>query len=65
VNGGDPVTSYEYSVNGGAWVKVGSSSSKSFVVHHLTAFKVYRLRLRAVNVLGAGAASASVSVTAK
>jgi hypothetical protein len=64
-NGGDAVTFYEYSLNGGAWVKVGSSTSKSFVIHHLTAYRVYRVRLRAENALGAGAPSASEPVTAK
>jgi hypothetical protein len=64
-NGGDPVTVYEYSLNGAAWIKVGTAASKTFVVHHLAADKVYRLRLRAENALGVGAPSASESVTVK
>jgi hypothetical protein len=61
VNGGDPVTEYEYSINGGPWIKAGTSSTVT--IRHLKAKDVYRVRLRALNTLGAGATSGSLSVT--
>jgi hypothetical protein len=58
-NGGDPVTGYEYSVDGHAWTKAKSSS---FSILHLAAHRVHRVRVRALNALGAGKISASVAV---
>jgi hypothetical protein len=60
-NGGDPVTEYEYSLNGGAWIKAGTSGTVT--IRHLKAKDVYHVRLRALNTLGAGATSGSLSVT--
>jgi hypothetical protein len=60
-NGGDPVTEYEYSLNGGAWIKAGTSSTVT--IRHLKAKTLYHVRLRALNTLGAGKTSASVSVS--
>jgi hypothetical protein len=60
-NGGDPVTEYEYSLNGGSWIKAGTSST--ITIRHLKAKDVYHVRLRALNTLGAGATSGSLLVT--
>ncbi len=62
-NGGDPVTSYQYSPNGGRWIKVAAKASESFGVGHLVPAKKYSVRLQAVNVLGTGALSRAQSVT--
>ncbi len=60
-NGGDPVTGYEYSLNGGAWIKAGTSPT--ITIRHLKAKTTYHVRLRALNALGVGKASASVTVS--
>jgi hypothetical protein len=64
-NGGESVTGYQYSLNGGGWKAVGSSSSTSFTVQHLAASKTYHVRLRALSSLGDGSPSASTSVKIK
>lgn len=56
------VTRYEYSVNNGAWVSTRSANT-FVVVPNLTNGTAYSFRVRAVNAIGRGAASASVSAT--
>ena len=54
-DGGDPITGYQYSLNGGRWINVAAKSHESIRVSHLTPFKKYSVRMRAVNALGTGA----------
>lgn len=62
-NGGAPITNYEYSVNGGAWTALSPADAASPVlVKGLTNGVTYSIRLRAVNSIGAGAASGAVGV---
>jgi hypothetical protein len=60
-NGGDPVTGYEYSLNGGGWVKAGTSST--ITIRHLKVKSSYHVRVRALNLLGTGATSGTQTVT--
>ncbi len=60
-NGGSPITSYQYSLNGGAW-RTGSTGSGSFVVSHLKSKSKVHLRVRAVNEVGVSGSSASFTV---
>jgi hypothetical protein len=64
-NGGEPVSAYQYSINGKAWITVGSASAKSFVIRHLTAKKSYTVRLRAENALGIGSPSSATRAVVK
>jgi hypothetical protein len=54
-DGGDPITSYQYSLNGGRWINVAAKARETIRVSHLTPSKKYSVRMRAVNVLGTGA----------
>jgi large repetitive protein len=60
-NGGDAVTGYEYSLNGGGWVKSGTSST--ITIRHLKVKSSYHVRVRALNLLGTGATSGTQTVT--
>ena len=60
-----PVTSYQYSLNGGTWHSISRQKNGTFVISKLAVLKVYAVRLRAVNTYGAGNASAQVSVKIK
>ena len=58
-NGGQSITDYEYEQGGsGTWISTGSTAT-SYMVHNLTNGQSYRFRVRAVNSVGAGAASAA------
>ena len=58
-NGGQSITDYEYEQGGsGTWISTGSTAT-SYMVHNLTNGQLYRFRVRAVNSVGAGAASAA------
>ena len=58
-NGGQSITDYEYEQDGsGTWISTGSTAT-SYMVHNLTDGQPYRFRVRAVNSVGAGAASAA------
>ena len=58
-NGGQSITDYEYEQGGsGTWISTGSTAT-SYMVHNLTNGQPYRFRVRAVNSVGAGAASAA------
>ena len=63
-NGGSPVTNYEYSTDGGAtWVTRSPASTLSpLVISGLTNGTTYSVAIRAVNSVGAGAASLTSSV---
>jgi len=58
-DGGSPITDYQYSVDDGAWTSFGSLST-SGTITDLTDGTDYSLRVRAINSVGAGVASASV-----
>ena len=58
-NGGQSITDYEYEQGGsGVWISTGSTAP-SYTVRNLTNGQPYRFRVRAVNSVGAGAASAA------
>lgn len=60
-NGGSPITSYQYSLNGGAW-KHGSDGAATFTVGHQKPGAKDHVRVRAVNAVGDSSASPSVTV---
>jgi len=64
-NGGSAITSYQYSVNGGAKWIVLPRRSTSIRVSDLVRGKTYRVSVRALNVNGAGAASATKTVVTR
>ncbi len=58
-NGGQSITDYEYEQGGsGTWISTGGTAT-SYMVHNLTNGQPYRFLVRAVNSVGAGAASAA------
>jgi subtilase family serine protease len=64
-NGGAAITSYQYSVSGGSkWIAL-SRGATSIRVSHLTKGKTYRVAVRALNVNGAGAASAQKAIVTR
>jgi hypothetical protein len=64
-DGGAAITNYEYSTNNGtSWTAVSpASTNTSFTITGLTNCTAYDLKVRAVNSVGSGSASTSVSVT--
>lgn len=61
-DGGSPITDYEYSTDDGStWSSAGTTTSPLSILG-LVLGTVYAIRIRAVNVLGAGTQSAAVSV---
>jgi len=60
VTGGARISSYEHSLNGGAWTRVFGSSNP-FAVTGLVNGTSYEVRLRAVNAAGPGAPSSTVT----
>ncbi len=63
-NGGDTITGYEYEQSGsGTWISTGGTDT-TYTVFNLTNGQPYRFRVRALNSVGEGAASAaSANVT--
>ena len=61
-NGGSAVTSYQYSLDSGAWVAFSGTTSPQAISG--LSIQAYSVRIRAVNAIGAGSASAAVSGTA-
>jgi len=63
-DGGSPITNYEYSLNGGSsWMPLSPIDVTSPVtITGLTNGTVYNIKLRAVNSVGAGAASSQISI---
>lgn len=62
-NGGAAVSSVDYSLDDGSTWVTGASSSSPLVVTGLTNGSSYTIRIRAVNVAGAGAASSAATAT--
>jgi adhesin/invasin len=64
-NGGSAITNYQYSTDGGgSWTAVSPADTTSpLVISGLTAGTTYAVQIRAVNVVGVGAASGSVNRT--
>jgi hypothetical protein len=60
-DGGDTITDIEYRLDGGSWVSSGGTTS--FTISSLTNDQEYDVELRAVNSVGAGAASDTKQVT--
>lgn len=56
-NGGQAITGYEYSVDGGAWVTISPTPTSSFVISGLSAATSYSVKIRAVNASGPGSVS--------
>lgn len=64
-NGGSAITSYQYSVSGGArWIALAKGST-SIRVHHLARGRTYRVVVRALNANGPGAPSPSKSIVTR
>lgn len=63
--GGSPIINYEYSTdNGATWtVRSPAATSSPLTITGLTNGTTYAVKLRAVNSVGAGMASAAVAVT--
>ena len=61
-DGGSAITNYKYSINGGAIVTVGSTSSP-FIITGLTNGQLYAIQLYAVNSAGDSLASSAVNGT--
>ena len=60
-NGGSPITSYEYSITGGAnWINIGLPINNTFTVSSLTNGVNYTFYIRARNIKGASASSSGV-----
>jgi surface protein len=63
-DGGSAITNYEYQLDNGAWVTLNPASTSSpFTITGLTNGTEYAVKIRAVNVVGSGAASESVAAT--
>ena len=64
-DGGTPITNYEYSLdNGATWIaRVPPAVTSPLTISGLINGMAYQVRLRAVNAIGAGAASASTVAT--
>lgn len=63
-DGGSPITNYEYRVDGGSWEPFAPAAvSPPVLVRGLTNDVAVSIELRAVNAVGAGAASTAVLVT--
>jgi len=64
-NGGSAITSYQYSVSGGAkWISLAKGST-SIRVRNLVKGKTYRVRVRALNANGPGAASTTKTIVTR
>ncbi|MEY2626675.1 MAG: hypothetical protein RJB08_434, partial [Actinomycetota bacterium] len=61
-DGGDDITSHEYSLDGQTWVTVNGNGNGKFLISRLTNGTPVSVQLRAVNSAGAGTASVSRSV---
>lgn len=64
-NGGSPITNYQYSINnGGSYTSVSPSQTTSpILITGLVNGTTYSIKIRAVNAIGAGTASSTVSGT--
>jgi titin len=65
INGGSPITEYEYSTNGGAkWTRLPAQATL-VTVTKLAKAKTYKIVARALNGVGAGPASKPATVTTR
>jgi len=62
-SGGASITDYKYSLDGGALVSVGSSTSSPFIITGLTNGQLYAVQLYAVNSAGDSLTSSAVNGT--
>ena len=64
-SGGQPITTYEYSLNGGLkWRhRTAGSTSRIIVISSLSRHHTYEVAIRAVNAVGPGAPSNVVAAT--
>ena len=63
--GGSPITSYQYSINGGArWISL-AKGARSIKVTRLVKGRSYRVIARAINAIGASTASAAKKVVTR
>ncbi|MFZ9773125.1 MAG: InlB B-repeat-containing protein, partial [Ilumatobacteraceae bacterium] len=60
---GSPITSYEYSTNGGTSWTSAATTATTFDITGLTNGTTYSVRVRAINAIGAGAATVALSRT--
>ena len=63
-NGGAPISKYQYKIGSGSWIDAVGTTSP-ITISGLTNYVTSRIRLRAVNTAGAGAASELVQVFPK
>lgn len=61
-NGGAAITDYQYRLDSGAWTDAGTPGT-TFTIASLTNGQTYAVRVRAVNVQGAGSGSSAVNGT--
>jgi titin len=61
-NGGAPITSYQYRLNGGTWTSTGTLA-EDFTISSLSNGTSYSVDVRAINSVGAGAPSVALSAT--
>jgi hypothetical protein len=64
-DGGQTITEFQYSLNSESWKKAIQRTNGTFIVRHLVPGKRYRVRLRAINGIGAGLSSPTVVSKAK
>lgn len=64
-NGGSAITTYQYSVNGGARWSSLAKGSTSVRVSHLAKGKSYHVTVRALNVHGPGASSVAKTIVTR
>lgn len=62
-NGGSSITDYEYSTDNGATFTSASTTASPITIGGLTDGRAYRIKLRAINSIGAGTASSTVRAT--
>jgi kumamolisin len=65
ITGSSPITSYQYSINGGATWKSLAKGTRSVIVTRLIKGHSYRVIARAINAIGASAASAAKKVVTR
>jgi hypothetical protein len=59
-SGGQTITGYEYSLDGGAWVAISPAPTNSFTIQGLAAGTSYNVQIRALNATGPGSVSNTV-----
>ena len=59
-SGGQSITGYEYSLDGGAWVAISPTPTNSFTIQGLASGTSYDVQIRAINATGPGSVSNTV-----